>query len=123
MSPPRIVYRFGRHDLLRTRFAISPLIELAAATYVVRLPSTFPEHRPWILGRYREALYRRGWRLPDDSTLDLLFETAEYARYACCVAGPALAASRAERWGFEQLAEVESWFARLEPVLGAAGGR
>ena len=48
MSSSRIVYRFGRHDLLHTRFAISPLIELAAATYVVRLPSTFPEHRPWI---------------------------------------------------------------------------
>ncbi len=48
MPPSRIVFRFGRHDLLRTRFAISPLIELAAATYVVRLPTTFPEHRPWI---------------------------------------------------------------------------
>ncbi len=44
----RVRYRFGRHDLLRTRFAISPLIELAAATYVLRLPHTFPEHRPWI---------------------------------------------------------------------------
>jgi DNA-binding transcriptional ArsR family regulator len=44
----RVRYRFGRHDLLRTRFAISPLIELAAATYVLRLPTRFPEHRPWI---------------------------------------------------------------------------
>lgn len=44
----RIRYRFDRHDLLRTRFAISPLIELAAATYVLRLPGQFPEHRPWI---------------------------------------------------------------------------
>ena len=44
----RVRYRFGRHDLLRTRFAISPLIELAAATYVLRLPRQFPEHRPWI---------------------------------------------------------------------------
>jgi hypothetical protein len=44
----RIRYRFGHHDLLRTRFAISPLIELAAATYVLRLPRQFPEHRPWI---------------------------------------------------------------------------
>ena len=44
----RVRYRFGRHDLLRTRFAISPLIELAAATYVLRLPSQFPEHRAWI---------------------------------------------------------------------------
>lgn len=81
------------------------------------------EHRPWILGRYREAVARQGWRLPDDSILDLLFETAEYARYACCVAGPALAASRAEPWGFERLAEVESWFASLEPVLAVNGGR
>jgi hypothetical protein len=82
-----------------------------------------PEHRPWILGRYREGVARQGWRLPDDSTLNLLFETAEYARYACCLAGPALAASRAERWGFEQLAEVESWFAMLEPVIAVDGGR
>src|SRR4051794_35273583 len=44
----RVRYRFGRHDLLRTRFAVSPLIELAAATYVLRLPRQFPEHRPWI---------------------------------------------------------------------------
>jgi DNA-binding transcriptional ArsR family regulator len=44
----QIRFRFGRHDLLRTRFAISPLIELAASTYVLRLPQQFPEHRPWI---------------------------------------------------------------------------
>ncbi|HEX5089482.1 MAG TPA: DUF5937 family protein [Nocardioides sp.] len=43
-----IRYVFGRHDLLRTRFAISPLIELTAAAYVLRLPSQFPEHRPWV---------------------------------------------------------------------------
>ena len=43
-----IRYRFGRHDLLRTRFAISPLIELTAAAYVLRLPAQFPEHRPWV---------------------------------------------------------------------------
>ncbi|HET7388126.1 MAG TPA: hypothetical protein VFJ19_15845 [Nocardioidaceae bacterium] len=44
----RVRYRFGRDDLLRTRFAISPLIELAAATYVLRLPSQFPEHKRWV---------------------------------------------------------------------------
>src|SRR5262245_65573595 len=44
----RIRYRFGRDDLLRTRFAIAPLVELAAATYIVRRPHLFPEHRPWI---------------------------------------------------------------------------
>ena len=48
-SDERVIrYRLGRHDLLRTRFAISPLIELAAATYVLRLPRQFPEHRLWV---------------------------------------------------------------------------
>lgn len=42
-----VSFTFGRDDLLRTRFAISPLTELVAATYVVRLPTHFPEHRPW----------------------------------------------------------------------------
>jgi Family of unknown function (DUF5937) len=45
---PVVSFTFGRDDLLRTRFAISPLTELVAATYVVRLPTHFPEHRPWL---------------------------------------------------------------------------
>jgi DNA-binding transcriptional ArsR family regulator len=45
-----LAFTFGPDDLLRTRFAISPLIELAAATYVVRLPRRFPEHRRWVEG-------------------------------------------------------------------------
>lgn len=60
----RISYRFGRHDLLRTRFAISPLIELAAATYIVRRPREFPEHRRWVA----EVQPRVA-----DLTLDLLY--------------------------------------------------
>jgi hypothetical protein len=90
------------------------------STFLYRFPA---EHRPWILGRYREAAARRGWQLPDDSTLNLLFETAEYARYACCLAEAALAASRGEHWGFEQMEEIESWFASLEPVLAVDGSR
>ena len=82
-----------------------------------------PEHRPWILGRYRDAAAGLGWRLPDDSTLTLLFETAEYARYACCLAEAALAASADERWAFEQMAEIDTWFAALEPALAVDGGR
>ncbi len=67
----RIRYRFGRHDLLRTRFAISPLIELAAATYVLRLPDQFPEHRPWI-----EDVAPRVAGLP----LDLVYATSPLGR-------------------------------------------
>jgi aminoglycoside phosphotransferase len=72
------------------------------------------EHRPWIVARYRLAIARHGVRLPDDSTLNLLFETAEYGRYAWCLAEAATAAQRGEAWGFEEMAEIESWFAQLE---------
>lgn len=47
-SPSTIRFVFGRDDLLRTRFAISPLIELVAATFVLRRPPAFPEHRRWV---------------------------------------------------------------------------
>jgi hypothetical protein len=82
-----------------------------------------PEYRPWILERYREAAARRGWQLPDNSTLNLLFETAECARYACCLAEAALATSQEEWWGFQMLAEIDTWFAGLQPALAVDGGR
>lgn len=84
------------------------------STLLYRLP---PRHRPAVLAAYREAAARRGRRLPPDHSLESLFETAECARYACCLAEAALAAARGERWGFEDMAEIESWFAALEPVL------
>lgn len=40
-------YRFGQDDLLRTRFAISPLMELVGALDAVRAPERFAVHRPW----------------------------------------------------------------------------
>lgn len=45
---PTIRFGFDRDDLLRTRFAISPLIELVGASYVLRQPHRFPEHRGWV---------------------------------------------------------------------------
>lgn len=68
-----ITFVFDREDLLHTRFAISPLIELVAATYVCRRPAAFPEHRRWI----RAAQITAG-RL----NLDLLFATAPLGRTA-----------------------------------------
>jgi hypothetical protein len=46
-------YRFGRDDLLRTRFAIAPLMDLIGAFYVLRDPGRSVVHRPW-----------REWALP-----------------------------------------------------------
>lgn len=49
MTPRRAIdFVFGEDDLLRTRFAVSPLTELVAATYVLRLPQRFPPHRRWV---------------------------------------------------------------------------
>jgi Phosphotransferase enzyme family len=86
------------------------------STFLYRLA---PEQRLSILARYRNAAARRGWQLPDDSTLNLLFETAEYARYASCLGAAARAAADGEAWGFPMLAEIDTWFARLQPVLAA----
>jgi ATP-binding cassette subfamily B protein len=90
------------------------------STFLYRLA---PEHRSWVLRMYREAAARRGWQLPEDATLNQLFETAECSRYACNLADAALAAGRREWWGFPMLAEIESWFEGLEPVLAGDGGR
>jgi Family of unknown function (DUF5937)/Helix-turn-helix domain len=49
-----IAYRFGRDDLLRTRFAISPLFELVASVRVLRDPGAHSVHLPWV----REARVR-----------------------------------------------------------------
>jgi len=43
-----IAYRFGRDDLLRTRFAISPLFELASSVHVLRDPGAHSVHLPWV---------------------------------------------------------------------------
>jgi DNA-binding transcriptional ArsR family regulator len=43
-----IAYRFGREDLLRTRFAISPLFELQASVTALRDPGAHSLHLPWV---------------------------------------------------------------------------
>src|SRR5215207_1439158 len=42
-----IAYRFGPRDLLRVRFAASPLIEVFSSLDALRAPARHPEHRPW----------------------------------------------------------------------------
>ncbi|MGH3313698.1 MAG: DUF5937 family protein [Streptomyces sp.] len=43
-----IRYRFGQDDVLRTRFAIAPLMELIGAFYVLRRPERYVVHRRWL---------------------------------------------------------------------------
>lgn len=77
-----------------------------------------PRERAGILQRYRDAVGRAGWALADASDLNVLFDTAECARYANRVIWPA-AALLTEGGDDEhcELAEILGWFDALEPVL------
>lgn len=85
------------------------------STFLLRFA---PEHRLWILSLYRRSLEEGGWRMPGRRELNLLFETAECARYANRAIWPAIALLRDRvEWGFEELAAVADWFQALEPVV------
>jgi Family of unknown function (DUF5937)/Helix-turn-helix domain len=59
-----IVYRFGSEDLLRTRFAVSPLFEVQASVVVLRDPGAHSVHLPWVRAA-RERLQGFDWALLD----------------------------------------------------------
>jgi len=107
-------------ELLRTllidwdRAGVGP-ISYDLSTFLLRFPTRY---RLWILELYRETIGHAGWCLPSARDLNLLFETAECARYANRVIWPAIALSRERaEWGYDELAAVEQWFELLEPVL------
>jgi DNA-binding transcriptional ArsR family regulator len=68
-----IAYRFGREDLLHTRFAISPLFELQASVTALRDPGARSVHLPWVRAA-RERL--AGF---DYAMLDVLVPDRGYA--------------------------------------------
>ena len=76
------------------------------------------EERPWILQRYREAVERVGWRLPGQEELNLLFHTAESARYAHCVLWAAMALLHEDAdWAVGELIDFARWFEELRAPL------
>jgi hypothetical protein len=88
------------------------------STFLIRFPAV---HRRWVYDLYREAVGAVGWRLPEESDLNLLFETHEYARFANRIIWPAIALvmDHAE-WGAEELVAIDGWFEQFEPVLPSA---
>jgi hypothetical protein len=85
------------------------------STFLLRFPV---RHRLWILDLYREAIQPAGWSLPSARDLNLLFETAEYARLANCIIWPAVALVQDRfNWGFDELADLDQWFEAWKPVL------
>ncbi|HXV62284.1 MAG TPA: phosphotransferase [Vicinamibacteria bacterium] len=75
------------------------------------------QHRPWILEQYRDLVADAGWRLPRVRDLNVLFETAEFARYANRVIWASIALLDHEEWGFDELADIERWFEDFRPAL------
>jgi len=85
------------------------------STFLLRFPA---ERRGWILDLYTSSLEGNAWRPPSLPRLNLLCETAEFARYANCVVWPALAIARENAaWGWNALAEVDRWFTAMQPVI------
>jgi hypothetical protein len=92
---------------------VGPLV-YDLSTFVYRLSS--PLRNP-ALRLYRRAVRAAGWQLPGPANLNDAFETAELARLASCLISPAEAAGTGADWGFEELSEVDRWFAVLRPAL------
>jgi hypothetical protein len=96
------------------RAAVGPM-SYDLSTFLLRFDLA---DRAKVLAFYREAVACAGWRLPAARELNLLFETAELARYASRVIWPAIALTQdGADWGFAELAEIEKWFENLAPVL------
>jgi len=88
------------------------------STLLIRFHSS---HRPWILDIYRRAVDRfAGWELPNESELNLIFETAAYARLASLLVWSVGAAGEGEsEWLRERLAEMVDWLDAIRPVLSS----
>jgi thiamine kinase-like enzyme len=88
------------------------------STFLLRFPI---EDRKWILGCYQDSVRELNWVMPKTADLNLLFDTAEQARLANALLWPAIAASESQaEWAFDELAEIEGWFEKLQPVLPLA---
>jgi Ser/Thr protein kinase RdoA (MazF antagonist) len=100
------------------RAAVGP-VSYDVSTFLSRLP---PRDRGWVLDRYRAVLGRAGLVLPADKELGRLFDLAEASRLANCVIWPALDAwdgGAQSQWAWDELEQVDQWFASARPILPA----
>src|SRR5437867_320821 len=87
------------------------------ATFLLRFPFRY---RLWVLDLYRDAVKSAGWTLPSARELNVLFETAEFARFRNCIIWPSVALVHDHLgWGFEELAIVDQCFEYMTPVRPA----
>jgi phosphotransferase family enzyme len=90
------------------------------STFILRFP---PKQRSELIELYREAAQPTRWEIPADKDLNIIFETFEFARYACLIIWPAIALwESGADWALEQLEEIERWFQAWEPIFPALEG-
>jgi hypothetical protein len=84
-------------------------------TFILRFPA---KQRLELIELYRKVVDPSVWEIPSDKDLNNLFETFEFARYACYMIWPAIALwESGADWALEQLEEIERWFRAWEPVF------
>ena len=91
------------------------LFSFDLSTFLYRSPA---EERLWLLDRYRAAAERAGRRLPGTEELNLLFHTAESARFAHSILFDAMAVlNDGAGWAIERLMDYARWLETLRPPL------
>jgi aminoglycoside phosphotransferase (APT) family kinase protein len=95
--------------------AVGP-IGFDLSTFLLRFDQS---DRWWILDAYRRAVGRLAeWELPPERELNLIFETAAYARLANLLAWSFAGDARGDAdWLPERLADMVEWLDAVEPVL------
>lgn len=117
---PKNVFVTIASDGPRTRLIDWDHVGVGSFSYDVStfLYQSSPEERPAVLRRYREVVERAGWRLPENRELNLLFHTAESARYVQRILWAAMAlVNDGAEWGMNELVDYERWFEALRPPL------
>lgn len=96
------------------------------STFLRQLPAG---ERPWVLDAYRAHVEPAGWRWPGPALLERVAESCELARFASCLLWRTLPALGLEheceagappQWLFDDLAEMEGWFAGRAPLCAEA---
>lgn len=85
------------------------------STFILRFP---PAQRSELIDLYQQEAQATGWDIPAHKELNAIFETCEYARYACQMIWPAIALwESGASWALQQLEEIDRWFQAWEAVL------
>jgi hypothetical protein len=92
------------------------------STFLRQLPAA---DRPGVLGAYRACVRPAGWPWPAPALFERAAESCELGRFASCLAWRVLSALDVEAavlpdWLFDDLVEMERWFAERTPLLAEA---